>query len=179
MNWKDQIDEKHTGQTGFFKKIEMETKTKQMNTFRIGNSLLFQGTADQAKAYHKLFFDVERAQMKRIQLPSVNDIKLEYNYDNDEMLVLTLYSDNTFSSHAVIVLKDGKWYLTDDNFLDSELIDEEMLMNIPAFKEAAICNQCDNTGYYIATNGNDPYDRGTPTECDCQEVNKEIQKYFK
>ena len=54
-----------------------------MNTFRIGNSLLFQGTPDQAKAYHKLFFDVERAEMKRIQLPSVNDIKLEYNYDNE------------------------------------------------------------------------------------------------
>ena len=34
MNWQDKIDEQHTGQTGFFKEIEIEQiKTQQMNKF--------------------------------------------------------------------------------------------------------------------------------------------------
>lgn len=151
-------------------------KRNTMKNFKIGDRFLFQGTKDEAKAYQKLFFDVERTEIQQINHASVNDINIEFNYEHSDLLVLTLYTDQ---SHAVIALKNDQWYLTDDDFMDSELIDEETLMNIPAFKEAAICHQCDNTGYFISTNGNDPHDRGTPTECECEDVITEIQKYFK
>lgn len=41
-------------------------KTKAMKNFKIGNRFLFQGTKDEAKAYQKLFFDVERTEIQQI-----------------------------------------------------------------------------------------------------------------